>query len=51
MKRLRGACRGCKCASCIERGVYCESKNKIIKAPPKECSKRIDAARYLEDDE
>ena len=49
MRRLRGACKGCKCAAPMEDGEYeCMALDKKIKQPPKECGKRIDAATYME---
>lgn len=52
MKRLRGACKGCKCAVPLEFRPEWEcmaaEKFKIIKKPPKRCEKRIDAETYLQ---
>lgn len=52
MKRLRGACKGCKCAAERENGEYeCMASDRFrrMKQPPKVCDKRIDAETYLED--
>lgn len=52
MKRLRGACKGCKCADIDDYGVFfCHGKDKKLKKPPRTCDKRIDAATYLENGE
>lgn len=50
LKRIRGACKGCKCATPISNCWFCEIKNKKIRQPPKECDSRIDAATYLNED-
>lgn len=55
MKRLRGACKGCKCVTPLEFRLAWEcmaaEKPKIIKKPPKKCKKRIDAETYLQEGE
>ena len=45
MKRLRGACKGCKCAEEKPDGVWvCKAmpNDKRLKKPPQMCEKRIE---------
>lgn len=50
MKRVRGACKGCKCSALTEDGNYeCAVKDGHLRKPPQVCSKRIDAATYMDD--
>lgn len=50
MKRLRKACKGCKCAAEMENGEYeCMAKDGKIKSPPQVCKYRIDAEAYLDE--
>ena len=52
MKRIRGACKGCKCAAITEFGTFqCMAMpdKKKIKKFPTNCKHRIDSATSLED--
>ena len=50
MKRVRGACKGCKCSLLTEDGDYeCAVKDGHLRKPPKVCSNRIDIATYMDD--
>ncbi len=51
MKRLRGACKGCKCAYFDGGKWSCEVDVKVAKAPIKTCGKRIDAEKYADKEE
>ena len=52
MKRVRGACKGCKCSVLTEDGDYeCAVKDGHLRKPPQVCDNRIDVATLYDTEE